>query len=116
MAKTALNSDVKLKALQKQFESESEALGLLDDYLYVTQYRAYTDQLRIMDELKAEVTAQGVMMTVTAGRDLEKRVVNPAVSEYNRMAGLANKTASQVLAMLTKARESHQTDEEESLL
>lgn len=94
--KTVLDSDQKLRELKKRFDEQANSLGLLDDYIFVTQYRAYADQLSLMDELRQDVTTNGAM---SDGK------VNPAVSEYNKMASLANKTAGTLLNLFAKATE-----------
>ncbi len=99
MVKTALNSDMKLKMLKKRFEADSEKMGLLDSYLFVTHYRAFNDQLTLMDKLKKEVDELGLMVVVPVGQNA-KTVVNPAVGEYNKMAGLATKTGAALIAMI----------------
>lgn len=100
--KTALNSDVKLKTLQKTFEEQAQAGGLLDDYLFVQHYKAYCDQLSMMDQLKDQVARLGIMIIVPVGKDGQKQVVNPAVAEYNRTATLAGKTAATILTMIDR--------------
>ncbi len=104
MAQMNLKSDKKIKKLRNDFIQEAKVLKLTDDYLFVQTFNAFEDQIRFMDDLRGQVDKDGLMVTIPVGKDNQKRVVNPAVSEYNKMASLANKTSSTLLSMITEKR------------
>lgn len=100
MAQLNLKSESKLKKLRNKFLEEAKRFNLLDDYLFVQTFNALEDQIAFMEKLKNEVDEKGLMVMAPASKDTTKRVVNPAVSEYNRMATLANKSSSVILDMI----------------
>lgn len=104
MARLNLKSQNKLKDLRNSFINEAKELKLTEDYLFVQTFNAFEDQLRFMDDLKSEVDTHGLMVMVPVGKDNEKLSVNPAVSEYNKMAGLANKYAQLISNMIGEAK------------
>lgn len=92
-----------VKTLKEDMEKKAKAIGLTDDYIFVNLWQGYQDQLSICGEL-LKVIGTEYMVEQPAGKDATKKVVNPAVSEYNRMATLANKSAAQLVTMFEKAQ------------
>lgn len=97
-----LRSKTRLEKSKKQFKEDAQTRGLLDDFLFITSFNALEDQLRLMDDLLDEIDKKGLMVEVVTQSAI-KRVVNPAVAEYNKMATLANKTSTALSSMIEKA-------------
>lgn len=97
-----LRAKSRLEKSKKQFKEDAQARGLLDDFLFITSFNALEDQLGLMDDLLNEVNQKGLMVEVVT-QNTVKRVVNPAVAEYNKMATLANKTSTALSSMIEKA-------------
>lgn len=97
-----LRAKSRLEKSKKQFKKDAQARGLLDDFLFITSFNALEDQLRLMDDLLDEIDKKGLMVEVVTQSTI-KRVVNPAVAEYNKMATLANKTSTALSSMIEKA-------------
>lgn len=92
-----------VKTLKNGMEKQAQMLGLTENYIFVNLWQGYQDQLSICNEL-LKVIGTNYMVEQPAGKDATKKVVNPAVSEYNRMATLANKSAAQLVTMFEKAQ------------
>ncbi len=101
-ARIDLRAKSRLEKSKKQFKEDAQARGLLDDFLFITSFNALEDQLRLMDDLLDEIKNKGLMIEVVT-QNTAKRVVNPAVAEYNKMATLANKTSTVLSSMIEKA-------------
>ncbi len=92
-----------VKTLKDDMEKKAKAMGLTENYIFVNLWKGYQDQLSICNEL-LKLIGSAYMVEQPAGKDATKKVVNPAVSEYNRMATLANKSAAQLVTMFEKAQ------------
>lgn len=110
MAQLNLKSQNKLKKLRNSFIDEARGLNLTDDYLFVQTFNAFEDQLSFMDDLKNKVEEHGLMVMIPAGHST-KLSVNPAVSEYNKMASLANKHAQLINVMINEAKKGKPADD-----
>lgn len=104
MARLNLKSENKLNDLRNGFIKEAQRLELTEDYLFVQTFNAFEDQLKFMNDLKKQVDTSGLMVVIPIGKDNEKLGVNPAVSEYNKMASLANKYAQLLTSMISEAK------------
>lgn len=110
ITKTKLRNLQKLKTMMI---NQAKKTGLMENFIYVRTWESYLDQLKMCEDLYKAVEDGGYMIDVPAGKDCTKMAVNPAVAEYNRMASLANKTTTQLLAMIKEAEKNTAAEPQE---
>lgn len=92
--------------LQEQAEAilkQATEKGVNTNFYFVTTFKRYQVQMRILSELEKEISASGTTVTKGYG-SRENLYTNPAILEYNRTASAANNTVKTLLHIIDKAR------------
>lgn len=71
---------------EKLFVKEAERLDLLDDYCFVTAYKAYKDQLELMENMLARIQA----------KLKEEGEANTEIGKFNQLSGQADKWLAKI--------------------
>jgi predicted secreted Zn-dependent protease len=98
MAKIDLNAQAAkiLEAAQKS--------GVEQNFLFVTTFKRYQVQLKMLSELEREIADSGTMVTKEYVKGRQNVYSHPAVTAYNRTADSANRTASTLMKIITSLK------------
>lgn len=96
------------KSLQEQAEEimrKAEEKGVSTNFFFVTTFKRYQVQMKIMNELEKEINDTGATVSKEYVKGRQNIYTNPAISEYNKTATAANGTVATLLKILTTLAE-----------
>lgn len=94
--------------LQEQADlilKNAEKKGVSTNFFFVTTFKRYQVQMRIMSDLEETIKEEGATVTKEYVKSRANLYVNPAISEYNKTATAANGTVATLLKILTTLAE-----------
>lgn len=94
MAKIDLNKQAQeiLQAAQKT--------GAEQNFLFVTTFKRYQVQLKILSDLEKEINTGETLVTKEYVKGRKNLYSNPAVNSYNRTVDSANRTATTLMKII----------------
>ena len=99
---------VKNMSLQEQAEEilrRATEKGVSSNFFFVTTFKRYQVQMRILSELEKEIAKTGTTITKTYVKGRENICTNPAIAEYNKTSTAANSTVSTLIQIIDKLSE-----------
>lgn len=96
MAKKNLNEQAD-EILQK-----AEAFGVDKNFFFITTFRRYMVQLKILNELEASIKNDGVLVTKEYVKGRKNVYSHPAIQDFNRTTDSANKTVSTLMKIISR--------------
>ena len=99
---------VKNMTLQEQAEEilrRATEKGVSSNFFFVTTFKRYQVQLKILTDLEAEMKKTGTMITKTYVKGRENLCANPAIAEYNKTSTAANSTVDTLVRIMEKLSE-----------
>lgn len=78
----------------KQFIEKAEAVGLSEDYLFLSTLERYEVQVAILDSLRETIENEDTLVTKEYVKGRENLYTHPAITEYNKTTDSANKTVT----------------------
>ena len=99
---------VKNMSLQEQAEEilrRATEKGVSSNFFFVTTFKRYQVQMRILTELEKEIQKTGTTITKTYVKGRENICTNPAIAEYNKTSTAANSTVSTLIQIIDKLSE-----------
>ena len=90
-------------SLQEQAEQilqQAEARGVSSNFFFVTTFKRYQVQMKILSDLEASINEYGATVTKEYVKGRQNLVANPAIIEYNKTATAANGTVSTLINIL----------------
>ena len=103
MAKEVKNMNLQEQAeaiLQKAMEK-----GVSSNFFFVTTFKRYQVQMKILNELEKEISATGATVTKEYVKGRGNIYTNPAIGEYNKTATAANGTVSTLINIVERLGE-----------
>lgn len=102
--------DEKLQKMTLQEKADvivkkAEEKGVSTDFFFVTTFKRYQVQMKIMTELEKQINETGALVSKEYVKGRENIYTNPAISEYNKTATAANGTVATLLKILTTLAE-----------
>jgi len=99
MAKINLNEQASkiLEAAQKS--------GVEQNFLFVTTFKRYQVQLKILADLEKEVNESETLVTKEYVKGRKNVYSNPAINSYNRTTDSANRTAATLMKIITSLKD-----------
>ena len=99
MAKIDLNKQAQriLDAAQKS--------GAEQNFLFVTTFKRYQVQLKILSNLEREISEGDPIVTKEYVKGRQNIYSNPAISSYNKTADSANRTATTLMKIITQLKD-----------
>ena len=94
--------------LQKQAQKIIEAAqksGAEQNFLFITTFKRYQVQLKILSDLEKELADYGPMVTKEYVKGRQNLYANPAIASYNRTVDSANKTAATLIKIITTLKD-----------
>ena len=99
---------VKNMSLQEQAEEilrRATEKGVSGNFFFVTTFKRYQVQMKILTELEKEIQRTGTTITKTYVKGRENICTNPAIAEYNKTSTAANSTVDTLVRIMEKLSE-----------
>lgn len=93
----------KTKGLQQQANEilrRAEERGVESNFFFVTTFKRYQVQMRILMDLEDAIKEHGATVTKEYVKGRQNLVANPAITEYNKTATAANGTVATLLNII----------------
>ena len=103
-----MNKDVKKMTLQEQAEAvlqKATEKGVSTNFFFMTTFKRYQVQMKILSELEKEINASGATVTKEYVKGRGNLYTNPAIGEYNKTATAANGTVSTLINIVERLGE-----------
>lgn len=84
---------------------KAEARGASTNFFFVTTFKRYQVQMRILADLEKAIAEHGATVTKEYVKGRQNLVANPAIVEYNKTATAANGTVSTLINILKSLSE-----------
>ncbi|MBR2653350.1 MAG: hypothetical protein IKD59_02235 [Lachnospiraceae bacterium] len=96
MAKKQLTLQEQANEVLKQAEER----GVSSNFFFVTTFKRYQVQMRILSDLEKAIKEHGATVTKEYVKGRQNLVANPAITEYNKTATAANGTVSTLINII----------------
>ena len=99
---------VKNMSLQEQAEEilrRATEKGVSSNFFFVTTFKRYQVQLKILAQLEASIKEHGATVEKTYVKGRANIATNPAITEYNKTSTAANSTVSTLIQIIDKLSE-----------
>ena len=81
---------------------KAEAFGVDKNFFFITTFRRYMVQLKILNELEASIKNDGVLVTKEYVKGRKNVYSHPAIQDFNRTTDSANKTVSTLMKIISR--------------
>ena len=98
----------------KEILNIAEKHGVEQNFFFITTFKRYQVQLKIMNELEKEIS-KGVIVTKEYVKGRGNVYTHPAVAEYNKTASGANNTVLTLMKIISNLRGDSDEKEDELL-
>lgn len=91
------------KSIQEQADeilAKAEERGVSSNFFFVTTFKRYQVQMKILSDLEKEIKDLGPVVTKEYVKGRQNVVANPAISEYNKTATAANGTVATLINII----------------
>lgn len=96
MAKSKLT----LQEQANQILEQAQERGVSSNFFFVTTFKRYQVQMRILSDLEKAIIEYGATVTKEYVKGRQNLVANPAITEYNKTATAANGTVSTLINII----------------
>lgn len=89
--------------LQQQADKileQAQERGVSSNFFFVTTFKRYQVQMRILSDLEEAITQYGATVTKEYVKGRQNLVANPAITEYNKTATAANGTVGTLINII----------------
>lgn len=83
-----------------QILEQAQQKGVQSNFFFVTTFKRYQVQMKIMSELEKEINEIGATVKKEYVKGRTNVYTNPAITEYNKTATAANGTVSTLINIL----------------
>lgn len=90
-------SKINLQEKAEQILRQAEEKGVTQNFFFVTTFKRYQVQMKIMNELEKAMQEEGALVTKEYVKGRKNLVANPAITEYNKTSTAANGTVSTLI-------------------
>lgn len=93
----------------------AEEHGVEQNFLFITTFKRYQVQLKILYELEKKINEDGTLVTKEYVKGRENIYTHPAIAEYNKTSTSANQTVATLIKIIKSLRndeEGGETDDE----
>lgn len=91
------------RTLQEQANEileQAEKRGVSSNFFFVTTFKRYQVQMKILADLEAAIKEYGATVTKEYVKGRQNLVANPAITEYNKTSTAANGTVSTLINII----------------
>lgn len=93
------------KTVNEQAEEilqKAEAFGVDKNFFFITTFKRYMVQLKILNELEKSIKEDGVLVTKEYVKGRKNVYSHPAIQDFNRTTDSANKTVSTLMKIISR--------------
>lgn len=90
-------SKINLQEKAEEILRQAEEKGVTQNFFFVTTFKRYQVQMKIMNELEKAMQSEGALVTKEYVKGRKNLVANPAITEYNKTSTAANGTVSTLI-------------------
>lgn len=94
----------------------AEESGVQSNFFFVTTFKRYQTQLKILEELEKVMSEDGMIVTKEYVKGRKNMYSSPAVSEFNRTTDSANKTVAALMKIIKEFNVNSTTDDDDLLM
>lgn len=105
MAKKKEEQHLTLQEQADLIVKNAEKKGVSTNFFFVTTFKRYQVQMKIMNDLEKAINEDGSLVTKKYVKNRENIYTHPAIAEYNKTATAANGTVATLLKILTTLAE-----------
>ena len=105
--------------LQQQAEeilTIAQEYGAEQNFLFLTTFKRYQVQLKILEELEAKFKEDGALVTKEYVKGRGNIYTHPAINEYNKTTTSANQTVATLIKIIKSLRNDDGEETEDELL
>lgn len=107
----ATKKAVDLNKQAKEILKIAEKHGVEQNYFFMTTFKRYQVQLKILTELEETINDSGILVTKEYVKGRENVYSHPAIADFNRTTDSANKTVITLMKIITTLREKSVSNE-----
>lgn len=89
-----------LQEQANQLLEQAEKRGVSSNFFFVTTFKRYQVQMKILSDLEKAINEYGATVTKEYVKGRQNLVANPAITEYNKTATAANGTVSTLINII----------------
>lgn len=101
----AEKKSVNLNEKARELLELAQEANVEQNFFFVSTFKRYQVQLKILNQLEAEINNSGVLVTKQYVKGRENVYTHPAVTDYNKTATAANQTVQTILKIITTLAE-----------
>ena len=105
MARKRIVKNMTLQEQAQEILRRATEKGVSSNFFFVTTFKRYQVQLKILTDLEEEMKKTGTMITKTYVKGRENLCANPAIAEYNKTSTAANSTVDTLVRIMDKLSE-----------
>ena len=105
MARKRIVKNMTLQEQAQEILRRATEKGVSSNFFFVTTFKRYQVQLKILTDLEEEMKKTGTMITKTYDKGRENLCANPAIAEYNKTSTAANSTVDTLVRIMDKLSE-----------
>ena len=94
----------------------AEESGVQSNFLFVTTFKRYQVQLKILSDLEKEISSGDVLIAKEYVKGRKNMYSNPAIADYNRTTDSANKTVATLMRIIKQFNAGVGEDEDDDPL
>ena len=91
----------------------AEQYGVEKNFLFITTFKRYSIQLKILEDLEKAISEHGSMVEKEYVKGRKNLYTNPAINEYNKAVNSANKTVSTLMSIIKTNSDKYNEDSSE---
>lgn len=95
-----MGNQMNLNDKAQQILSIAEQYGVEKNFLFITTFKRYSIQLKILTDLESAIEEHGSMVEKEYVKGRKNLYTNPAIKEYNNAVNSANKTVSTLMSII----------------
>ena len=109
--------EMNINAKAQEILKIAEQYGVEKNFLFITTFKRYTVQLKILGDLEKAIDENGATVTKEYVKGRKNLYSNPAIKEYNNAVTSANKTVSTLMSIIkTNSNSYNENDGEDDPL
>lgn len=95
-----MKKTISLQEQANQILEDARERGVESNFFFVTTFKRYQVQMRILQDLESAINEYGATVTKEYVKGRQNLVANPAITEYNKTATAANGTVSTLINII----------------
>lgn len=88
----------------------AEQYGVEKNFLFITTFKRYTVQLKVLQDLEKAIDENGATVEKEYVKGRKNLYTNPAIKEYNNAVNSANKTVTTLMSIIKTNSDKYNTE------